>query len=418
MAIRTLNKLTANSIQKFIRDANSSGRSLAKADGGGLTLTISMSGYRAWVLRYRHNGKPREYTLAANAMADDYNLTAAREERDELRKRIRDREDIALTKKLGDPSDLSTFSHLADEWYTRNIKPNVQNPQIIRRVLDKDILPKIGAIAPADLEPHHIDDVLQFIIDRGAPTIANDALRYIQRILTYARKRRVVAYNVAADFDRSDAGGKEKPRSRNLKREELIKLFREMRNTPTLGRENELAFKILLATCVRKSELVKAKWSEFDLDSGIWHLAPERTKTETGIDIPLAPSVVEWLEELKIFAAGSEWLLPKRRIAKQSVKPHISPDTLNVALKRVNHGLDHFTIHDLRRTARSRLSELGVSREVAERALNHKLQGIAGVYDHHDYFEERKQALTLWADLLVTLDKGKNYNVIPLGSRK
>ena len=353
MARRTLNNLTTNSIQKFVRENGSTGKTIAKADGGGLTLTISKSSYRVWILRYRHNGKLREYTLTADAMADDYSLKDARTERDELKERVRDGEDIALTKQLGDSSGLSTFTSLADEWYFRNIKPNVQNQQIVRRVLDKDILPKIGPIAPADLEPHQIDDVLQSVVDRGAPTIANDALRYIQRILTYARERRVVAYNVAADFDRSDAGGKEKPRSRNLKRDELIKLFKEMRNTPTLGRENELAFKVLPATCVRKSELVKARWSEFDLDSGVWHLSPERTKTELGIEIPLAPPVVEWLEELKVFAAGSECLLPKRRIAKKPTKPHISPDTLNVALKRVNHGLDYFTIHDLRRTVRS-----------------------------------------------------------------
>jgi len=414
MAAQTLNKLTVHSIQKLIREHNSGGKPLTKADGGGLTLTISKSGYRAWIIRYRHNGKLREYTLNVDAMGEDYGLKAARDERDDLKKRVNAGEDIALTKQLGDPSDLTTFTSLADEWYYRNIKPNVQNPQIIRRVLDKDILPKIGAIAPADLEPYHIDDVLQCVVDRGAPTIANDALRYIQRILTYARKRRVVAYNVAADFDRSDAGGKEKPRSRNLKREELVKLFKAMRTTPSLGRENELAFKILLATCVRKSELVKARWSEFDLKNAIWRLPPERTKTDLGIEIPLAPSVVEWLEELKVFAAGSDWLLPKRRIAKKSDRTHISPDTLNVALKRVNHGLNHFTIHDLRRTARSRLAELGVSKEVAERALNHKLQGIEGVYDHHDYFNERKDALTRWANLLAAIDEEKDYNVVPI----
>jgi integrase len=407
VARHTLNKLTTKGIQKLIREAKRTHRPVSKSDGGGLTFTVSKTGYPAWVLRYRIHGKDREYTLETDAATEDFGVTGAREERDKLRKRVSGGEDIASTKKLGDPSGLSTFKALADEWYSRQIKPKVQNPQIV-----------LGAIAPGDLEPQHIDGVLQTIVEREAPTIANDALSYIKRILTYARKRKVVTHNIAADFDLTDAGGREKPRSRNLTREELADLFKAMRNTPTLGRENELAFKILLATCVRKSELVMARWEEFDLDEGVWCLPAERTKTESGIKIPLAAPVVEWFRELKVFAAKSDCVLPKRRIAKRSSKPHISPDTLNVALGRVGHSLAHFTIHDLRRTARSRLSELGVSQEVAERALNHKLKGIAAVYNHHDYFEERKEALTLWADLLAALDVGEDYNVVPIGTER
>ena len=179
MAIRTLSKLTVKAIQKLIRDAKRTGKVQASADGGGLTFTVSKTGHPVWVLRDRHGGKSREYTLTTAATAEDYGLTAARNERDTLRQRVRSGEDIALTKKLGDPTKLSTFESLADEWYSRRIEPNLQNSQIIRRVLEKDILPKVGAISLKDLEPHHIDDVLREIVKRGAPTIANDALRYI-----------------------------------------------------------------------------------------------------------------------------------------------------------------------------------------------------------------------------------------------
>jgi hypothetical protein len=75
---------------------------------------------------------------------------------------------------------------------------------------------------------------------------------------------------------------------------------------------------------------------------------------------------------------------------------------LNVALKRLT-GLDiaHFTVHDMRRTARTNLARLGVDRFVAERALNHKLRNVEGVYDRHDYFEQRMDALSVWAATLV-----------------
>jgi integrase len=63
-----------------------------------------------------------------------------------------------------------------------------------------------------------------------------------------------------------------------------------MRETENLGRENELTFKLLLATCVRKSELVGAHWAEFDFDDSVWHLPGERTKTGEPIETSRSPS--------------------------------------------------------------------------------------------------------------------------------
>lgn len=79
-------------------------------------------------------------------------------------------------------------------------------------------------------------------------------------------------------------------------------------------------------------------------------------------------------------------------------------------------GLDdlHFTPHDLRSTARSYLAELGVSIVVAERCLNHNLGGLVEVYDQHDYMEERRHALQLWASFLEQIEKGEPWNVIPI----
>ena len=76
--------------------------------------------------------------------------------------------------------------------------------------------------------------------------------------------------------------------------------------------------------------------------------------------------------------------------------------------------MPNFTIHDFRRTARSHLAALGVDPVIAERCLNHKIKGVEGIYNRYQYFEERKQALTVWAELLTTLEKGNNYNVEPI----
>lgn len=96
----------------------------------------------------------------------------------------------------------------------------------------------------------------------------------------------------------------------------------------------------------------------------------------------------------------------------------MSPATMNWALGEVKHGLEHFTLHDLRRTARTHLARLGVSPHVAERCLNHKLPGINDTYDTHDYLSERRLALNGWADLLVRLDRGETGNVVPISRGK
>jgi integrase len=130
---------------------------------------------------------------------------------------------------------------------------------------------------------------------------------------------------------------------------------------------------------------------------------------------PLPYQCIDWLKELKIRAGKSSYVFPARRVSKR--RDYISDDTLNHSLsgcfskKKMKNGkkiivdgilkdigFKHFVVHDLRRTGRTLLSELGVDPFVSERCLNHKLKGIERVYDHHDYFDKRKDALQLLAD--------------------
>lgn len=82
--------------------------------------------------------------------------------------------------------------------------------------------------------------------------------------------------------------------------------------------------------------------------------------------------------------------------------------------RKVKHGLDPFTIHDMRRTAKTLLASLGVQPHISERCLNHKIKGVEGIYDGYDYFAERKIALNALSDLLVQLENGATDKVIPI----
>lgn len=385
--------------------------------GGGLTFVASTAGAlkakASWILRYRFGGANREKVLGRYP---DVSLADARELARQNRARVQQGVDVAVEKRIEKLKSVERHdvAGLGKAWYERHIEKSYKYPEVVFRVLRLHINPVIGKLPIGEVRPVHIDKVLTKIVEGGAPTVANDALRYLFRMFHFAVKRKWVDTNPAYGFEMSDAGGTEESRERWLNKDELVELATDMRETISFGRQNELAVWLLLALCVRKMELLSARWDEFDLEKGVWSLKSSRTKMKLSIAIPLAPQVLLWLEEVKVFACGSEFLFPARRlirkkngVSRTNRFGHVSPDTLNVALKRLpRDGMEHFTVHDMRRTARTHMAALGVDRFVAERALNHKVRDVEGIYNKYDYFEDRKIALAAWARMLSALENG------------
>ncbi|NYT66797.1 site-specific integrase [Alcaligenaceae bacterium] len=251
--------------------------------------------------------------------------------------------------------------------------------------------------------------------ESNRPTIANDALLYCKQLFNHGIKLDIIVSNPAFAFSVDDAGGIEKNRDRALTLEELTFTFQMFRKeADSFTRDNYLACALLVLLGVRKGELTEAMWSEFDLTEKVWYLPNERSKSGVAIDIPLPDLAFQWLDELKVRAFGSAYVFPTRRPSKM---PHMGKDTLNRAISKLFDrepgravqpenkmgDFEHFTVHDLRRTCRSLLASLGVPGHVAERCLNHKLKGMEGIYNRHDYFDERKEALELLAKKVVPL---------------
>ncbi len=282
--------------------------------------------------------------------------------------------------------------------------------------MERDIKPAIGDLHVGDVRPSHIDALLKGIVERGAPTMATDVMRWLKRMFDYAVKREIVLHNPASAFDPSDAGGKEEARTRWLTRDEITRLLAAMKVAKGWTHQNTLTVKLLLMLATRKSELIAARVEEFDLDAALWHLPGERTKTGQGIVIPLPRQAVALVRDLIRLAGGSDWLLPARKMQTRMV-PHIDPNTLNAAMGKSIRPLmadcEAFTLHDFRRTARTHLEALGVLPYVAERCLNHKMKGVEGIYNRHDYLQERSAALQSWADLLAELESCERRKVVP-----
>jgi integrase len=394
-----------------------------RSDGGGLCLSYRKNfAIPIWRFRYKIKGTSRVMHLGSYA---NLSLADARRTAKELRARVTLGYDVAAEKqerkieatgKIEAKKNALTAGQIADEYFAKNILGRWKHPNIVRSRIEKDIKPAIGKIPIGEVRPMHISKMLEIIVERGAPTTANDVLRWTKRIFDYAIKRHLVEFNPASAFDVSDAGGKEEARTRALSHDELVILFKAMRATKGFSLINAMTINLLLMLGVRKGELVTAKISAFDLDVAIWKLTSTNTKTSTEIIIPLPNQAIEILRNLIRLSDGSDYLLPARQYQDRRL-PHIHENTLNVALSKVKtnmDGVEPFTIHDFRRTARTHLAKLGVDSHIAERCLNHKIKGIEGIYNRYDYFEERKIALQKLANYIEICEKGEEWNVIPI----
>jgi integrase len=396
-----------------------------KGDGGGLSLRYRQAdAVPRWLFRYQVAGKARVLHLGSYGALS---LADARKVAKKMRARVTLGYDVAAEKqerqreaaaKIEAEQHVVTVAKLADEYLAERIIGHWKHPNIVRSRIERHIKPAIGHLPLADVRPSHIDGLIKRIVKQGAPTVSTDVLRWLKRMFDYAIKREMALTNPAAAFDPSDAGGKANTRDRWLTRAELARLLSAMDAAKGWAYQNTLTVKLLLMLAVRKMELIGARIDEFDLDAGIWHLPAERTKTDAAIEIPLSNQAVEALAELVRLAGGSAWLLPARKMQTRMI-PHIDVNTIGAGLAKnvrplLGDDFAPFSVHDFRRTARTHLEALGTLPYVAERCLNHKVKGIEGVYNRHDYFDERKAALQTWANLLSELAAGNTGNVVPM----
>ncbi len=395
--------ITAKQIQAFVK-----GEPKRHPIGSGLYLVVRNSATPYWMLRYSSNGKRKEMTLG---QYPDLSLADAKADAAIKKREINLGSDPLIARKRIKEQSIRLVDDLFADWYENDLVKRLKYPNIPKRIYTNDVKPHIGDMKIEEVNARDIRNIIQ-LISEARPTVSNDALIYLKQLFRHGIKLDLTTQNPASAFTYSDAGGIEKSRDRYLTIEELAKVFNVFKKySAKFNRDNYLACALLVTLGVRKSELCCAKWEEFELDKALWHLPEGRSKTGAPITIPLPPQVLVWLNELAMRACGSDYIFPARRVSK---KPHMGDDTLNRAISSMfGHeagrkvqpsnlmgDIKLFTPHDLRRTFRSLAASQGVSGHVAERCLNHKLKGVEGIYDRHDYLEERTEAHEKIANLL------------------
>jgi integrase len=130
-----------------------------------------------------------------------------------------------------------------------------------------------------------------------------------------------------------------------------------------------------------------------ELEAGVWTIPQERYKTGSELVIPLSALAIHAVERLPKIGKG-EFIF-----TSDGVTPFSGYSKAKARFDK-QCGVSGWTLHDLRRTARSLMSRAGVSADVAERCLGHVIAGVRGTYDRHAYFDEKKRAFEALATLI------------------
>lgn len=304
-------------------------------------------------------------------------------------------EDKQVKKRAARESD--TLKDFALFWLEQQVKPNLKQPRNIEGVLNADIFPLIGNKKIQQVTQTDVLRITDKIKNRGADTAALLARNILKRLFEYAISREKVTFNPAAAIQ-AQYIATASSRDRALTSNEIHLLMQAIYKS-SMRRSNKLGLHLLILTMVRKSELIEAKWSEIDLEHGAWTITSDRMKKSRTHVVYLPRQAIDMFSELKQLASHSEYVFPS---PGSNVRP-ISKTTLNQAVKGLGIEVEHFVLHDFRRTASTHLHEAGFHSDVIEKALAHEQGGVRGIYNKAEYKQQRMELLQKWADVVESL---------------
>lgn len=399
--------LTVKSVEAAKADPGKR-RELPDAALPGLYLVVQPAGGKSWAVRYRADGKPRKLTLGPYPRLG---LTDAREAARTALRAVAEGRDPAGEKQAAkvEVAAVQTmqFGAVVADYIERYAKPRNRSwretESFLTRTLDatdkwqeKDV----RAIGRKD-----VLDALDAVVARGASIHANRLFAALRRFFAWTVERGIL--------DASPMAGL-KPPSPEISRDRILtdaELVAVWKAAGEVSYPFGPVVQLLILTGQRRSEVLEAEWREFDLDGATWTIPRERAKNDRAHVVPLAPQAVEILRSIPRVGNRSRLLFTTTGETAFSGVSKATDRLQGLSSKHLPDGVEvePWRLHDLRRTFASGCARLGVPVHVVEKALNHVSgthAGIVGVYQRHEYGDERRRAMGLWAAHLDGLVKG------------
>ena len=365
-------------------------------DSRGLSLEVYPTGGLAWRYRYRLNGRQEKVALGKYPALS---LKAARQKRGELATLVVQAQSPAKQKQLRKLAlaTQTTVREFGERYFADVVTRDRKDTKNVRRYLDKVLYPGLGDRPVREVTAADVQRIVFEKRDHGFPAAAADIRNLCKRMWDYALVRGVADTNPALALPVRFIT-KARPRTRALSPDE-IRAYLQALYQSGIRRQFKLALHLILLTLARKSELLLAQWPQVDFDANESHISEQNSKTGKPHIVYLSKQAAALFQELKALAGASEWVLPGRSGPQ---KP-FAHNALNKALNGVNVPIDPFTVHDLRRTGSTRLHEAGFASDVIEKALNHTIGGVRGIYNRAQYASQRREMLQFWGDYIEDL---------------
>jgi integrase len=392
----------------------------------GLILTVLPSGRKQFAVRYRRAGKQKRLVLG------DYpavTLAKARKRAREAQSAIDNGEDPARDRQAAKKAPADTVKALADDYLKKHAKKFKKSAAADERLLKVDILPRWGDRSVRGLTRRDVRALIDRVVDRGAPVLANRVLALVRKMLNFAVDNDWIEANPAARVTRPT---REVSRERVLTDDEIRRLWRVLEHFPTTAErpaprrkaakgapDDPLCpvspalaalLKMRLLTGQRGGELVRMKWADVDLDAGWWTIPTTDTKNGEPHRVPLVERAKTLIraqqpdDQTKQADDEAREFVFVGRGASLRDRAKKAPAAIAKAL-----GLD-FRGHDLRRTAATRMAAAGIPRDHIAKVLNHVEGGARAtrVYDRHTYDAEKRMALEAWDRALTAILEHKD----------
>jgi integrase len=351
------------------------------------------SGGRYWRFNYSFEGRNKTFALG---VYPDVSLVRARVKHQEARLQLAQGIDPGAEKQVQG----RTFEVVARAWHKRwaaNRHP--QYAYYVMKRLEEDVFPKIGSIPASDVPTSAFRDVVKKIEARGAAEIAKRVLQNCGQIMRYAVAHDHATRNPVVDVRPSDILNPRKKRNYpRVGEKELPALLRAIDGYAG-GEHTRLALQFMALTFVRTTELIGARWPEFDAKFTRWDIPAERMKMKTPHIVPLSVQAKRVLEKLKEISFERDFVFP----GDLNPEKPMSNNTILFALYRMGYR-GRMTGHGFRGVASTLLHEQGWPHEHIELQLAHQERNdTSAAYNHALYLKPRAEMMQAWADYLQTL---------------